>query len=291
MVALGPLHWAYLGGEFLPLSAARISPLDRGFLFADGVYEVIPVYAGRPFLFVEHCTRLARSLDAIRLRIPYDIDRWRAIVGSLIERNGGGDMYVYLQVTRGAEHGRNPAPLPASHTVFAFCAPLPIASAERRRDGIACITASDPRWARCDIKSVALLPNVLLRQQALDAGANEAILLRDGLLTEGTSSTVHAVLDGALVAPPESPRILPGTTRTVVAELARRCGIRYRSAEISAAQLRSAPEILLASALREIDAVTTLDGAAVGSGVPGPCYRQLRAAFDDLKRELRGTSW
>ena len=201
-----PLPICHLNGAWLPLREARISPLDRGFLYADGVYEVMPVFAGRPFRFAEHFDRLARSLRELRMRDPRSRAQWRELVASLVERNGGGDQYVYLQVSRGAEYGRNHAPLPqVEPTVFAFCAPLPTPTPEQLTRGIACITAIDTRWARCDIKSVALLANVLLRQLAVDAGAQETILLRDGMLTDASASTVHIVTSQVLVTPPAQP--------------------------------------------------------------------------------------
>jgi D-alanine transaminase len=280
-----------LNGQFLPLADARISPLDRGFLFADAVYEVMPVYGGRPFRFAEHFARLGRSLDAIRLRDPQGIEGWRTMTRELIARNGGGDLYIYLQVSRGADVGRNPAPLPDLHTVFAFCAPLPQQSADTKSRGIPAVTANDTRWARCDIKSVALLPNVLLRQQAVDAGAAETLLLRDGQLTEASSATVHVVIDTRLVTPPPSAQILPGTTRDVVELLADRCGIARRTATIAAGQLRSASEIMISSSLREVLPVTQLDGQTVGTGRPGPVWQRLRAEFDRYKQEVAATPW
>ena len=287
-----PLPVCYLNGEFVALRDARISPLDRGFLFADGVYEVMPVFAGRPFRFGPHFDRLARSLAEIRLRDPHDRAAWRALVASLIERNGGGDQYVYLQVTRGAEYGRNHAPLPELQpTVFAYCAPLPRPPAEHVEHGIACVTARDTRWSRCDVKSVALLANVLLRQLACDAGAQETILLRDGFLTDASASTVHVVRDGVLRTPPDSQWILPGTTRSVVEELATRIGLEWVATAVSEAELRTADEIWLAAATREVSAVTRLDGRPVGAGVPGPVFRRIRSAFDALKLELANQPW
>ena len=287
-----PLPICHLNGEWPALREARISPLDRGFLYADAVYEVIPVFEGRPFRFAEHFDRLDASMAAIRLRGPHDRDGWRRLLRELIARNGGGNQYVYLQVSRGAEYGRNHAPLPAvTPTVFAFCAPLPRASAGQRERGIACITTQDTRWARCDIKSVALLANVLLRQEAVDAGAQETILLRDGRLTEASSSAVHVVVDGVLVTPPHSPRILPGTTRTVVEELATRCGIPHHDRDVTERELRAASEILLSAATRDISAVTRLDGAAVGDGRPGPVWSRLDAAFAAHVNELSGRDW
>jgi len=287
-----PLPVCHLDGAFLPLRDARISPLDRGFLFADGVYEVMPVFAGRPFRFSPHFDRLARSLRELRLRDPHDRGGWHDLIRELIARNGGGDQYVYLQVTRGAEFGRNHAPLPElAPTVFAFCAPLPRAPTTHLEQGIACVTATDTRWSRCDIKSVALLANVLLRQLACDAGAQETILLRDGMLTDASASTVHLVLDGVLVTPPDSRWILPGTTRTVVEELATRIGLEWRNGPVTEAQLRAAEEIWLAAATREVSSVTRLDGQPVGAGRPGPAWRRIRVAFDILKSELATQPW
>lgn len=283
-----PLPLCYLNGEYLPLAEARISPLDRGFLFADGVYEVMPVYAGRPFRFAAHAERLARSLAGIAMDDPHSRDEWHSILGTLVERNGGGDQYVYWQVTRGAEAGRNHAPLPQlPRTVFAFCVPLPVPVA----GGLACITAADTRWARCDIKSTALLANVLLRQLAVDAGAAETILLRDGELMEASASAVHVVVGGEILMPPNSRRILPGTTRGVVEEMAARAGIPCRAVAVTEAQLRAADEIWLSAATRELQAVTSLDGTAVGSGRPGPVWRRVNEELQRYKAELEGTAW
>ncbi|MEO6186644.1 MAG: D-amino acid aminotransferase [Steroidobacteraceae bacterium] len=280
-----PLHWCHLNGERLPLTEARISPLDRSFLFGDGIYEVIPVYGGRLFRPLAHLARLDNSAAAIRLTNPHSAAQWQALLQDLVEANGGGDQYVYLQLSRGAEHGRNHAPLPViPPTVFAYSTPWPEPAAGTLRDGLACITAQDTRWARCDIKSVSLLANVLLRQQAVDAGAAETILLRDGELTEGSASTVHVVRAGVLVTPLNSRRILPGTTRGVIEELADELGIARRDARISEAELRTADEIWLGAATREVQPVTKLDGATVGTGLPGPVWRRIYAAYQSLRR-------
>jgi D-alanine transaminase len=287
-----PLPLCYLNGAYLPLTEARISPLDRGFLYADGVYEVMPVYAGRPFRFGAHLERLGHSLAGIRMTDPHTPAEWRAILGSLIERNGGGDQYVYWQVTRGAQHGRNHAPLPdIPRTVFAFCAPWPALPAGALEHGVSCVTADDTRWARCDIKSVALLANVLLRQLSAEADAAETILLRDGELTEASSSAVHVVLGGEVLVPPNSQRILPGTTRSAVEELAARCGIFWRAAPVSEAQLRAADEVWISGATREVWPVTRLDGHAVGSGRPGPVWRRIYAELQRYKQELAASPW
>ncbi|HWZ64974.1 MAG TPA: D-amino acid aminotransferase [Steroidobacteraceae bacterium] len=287
-----PLPLCYLDGDYLPLREARISPLDRGFLYADGVYEVMPVYGGRPFRFTAHAERLTRSLTALRMANPHSHDEWHAILGTLVERNGGGDQYIYWQVTRGAQYGRTHAPLPdIPRTVFAFCAPLPVATPQQLETGIACITAIDTRWARCDVKSVALLANVLLRQESIDAGAAETILLREGELTEASASAVHIVIGRELLTPPNSRRILPGTTRGVVEEMAGRAAIPWRSAPVSEAQLRAADEVLISAATREVQPVTSLDGRPVGSGKPGPHWRAIHEQLQRYKHELAGTPW
>jgi D-alanine transaminase len=287
-----PLPLCYLNGDYLPLIEARISPLDRGFLYADAVYEVMPVYGGRPFRFVAHAERLSRSLAGIRMEDPHTLDSWRAILGTLIERNGGGDQYIYWQVSRGAQPGRTHAPLPQiPRTVFAFCAPWPEPPRELAERGIACVTASDTRWARCDIKSTALLANVLLRQLSVDAAAAETILLRDGELTEASASAVHVVLGGEVLMPPNSRRILPGTTRGAVEEMAARAAIPCRVQAISEAQLRSADEVWISAATREVQPVTALDGRPIGSGRPGPLWRRVYEELQHYKQELAGTPW
>jgi D-alanine transaminase len=287
-----PLPLCYLNGEYLPLTEARISPLDRGFLYADAVYEVMPVYGGRPFRFAAHTERLARSLAGICMEDPHTPAEWRAIIAALISRNGGGDQYVYWQVTRGAQLGRTHAPLPhIARTVFAFCAPWPPPPADLLEKGISCVTAADTRWARCDIKSTALLANVLLRQLSVDAAASETILLRDGELTEASASAVHVVLGGEVLMPPNSHRILPGTTRSAVEELATRAAIPWRVQPVSEAQLRAADEVWVSAATREVQPVTSLDGHPIGSGRPGPLWRRTYEQLQRYKQELAGTPW
>ena len=282
-----PLPICFLNGDFMPLHEARISPLDRGFLYSDGAYEVTPVYGGRPFRFTQHHDRLTRSLREIRMEDPLAREAWRDLYRELIARNDHkGDLYIYVQVTRGAENGRNHAPLPdVPRTVFAFASPWPEGRAGWRENGLPAVTAQDTRWARCDIKSVALLANILLRQLAVDAGASETILLRDGELMEASASTVHVVRDGVLLTPHNSMRILPGTSRSVVEELADELGIARRDASISEAELRSADEIWLAAATREVQPVTRLDGKPVGSGTPGPLWRRIYDAWQKLRAD------
>jgi D-alanine transaminase len=273
-----PLPICYLNGALLPLREARISPLDRSFLFGDGVYEVIAVHAGYASRLGANIARLRRSLAELRIRNPHSDARWAELVNELAAANGGGDLYVYLQVSRGCEFGRNHAPLPdVDPTVFGFCAPLPGVSTEVLENGVACITASDTRWARCDIKSVALLANVLLRQQAVEAGAAETILLRDGWLTDASASAVHVVIGGEILTPPRSHQLLPGTTRGLIEELAAREQLPCRSAAVSDAALRSAEEVWLSAATRGVVPVTRLDGVSVGNGRPGPVWRRMHA--------------
>jgi len=282
----GPYPQCFLEGRQQALADARISPLDRSFLFGDGVYEVIPVYDGRLFRFAAHAERLARSLAALQMTDPYSREQWRQILEDLVMVNGGGDQSVYVQVSRGHEQGRNHVlPLNLQPTVFAYCSPWPQIDPAVLLDGVRCITLQDTRWARCDIKSVALLANILLRQQATEAGATEAILLRDGRLTEGSASTVHVVLDGEIITPPNSHRILPGTTRGVVIDCADSLGLAHRTAEVSESQLRSADEIWLASATREVQAVTRLDDQPVGTGQPGALWQRVYARYQTYKRE------
>lgn len=289
-----PLPICFLNDEFLPLREARISPLDRGFLYSDGAYEVTPVYAGRPFRFQQHHDRLTRSLKEIRMEDPLSREAWRDLYRQLISRNAAtsSDAYIYVQVTRGAEYGRNHAPLPeVPRTVFAFAAPWPNGRAGWLDKGLPAVTADDTRWARCDIKSVSLLANVLLRQLAVDHDATETLLIREGYLTDASASSVHVVLGGVLCTPPNSWKLLPGTTRGVIEEIAERAGVVWRSAPVSEPDLRAADEILLGAATREIQPVTLLDGRAVGDGKPGPVWRKLYDAYQAYKREIAGTPW
>jgi D-alanine transaminase len=284
-----PLPLCYLNGEYLPLAEARVSPLDRAFLFADAVYEVVPVYVGRPFRLLEHLDRLTRSLAGIRMVPPLSHAAWEEVCRELVTRNGGGDQYIYLQVTRGAEYGRNHAwPEGLKPTLFAYTNTLEPLSGHLAEGGVAAITAADTRWARRDIKSTALLANTLLKRLAVDAGAFETIMLENGALTEGSSTTVHVITRGEIRTPPNGHHILPGTTRDVVGELAARLGIPARSCQVTEAELRTADEVWLAFATRGLLAVTRLDGRAVADGVPGPLFLRTHRAFADYIRELAG---
>ncbi|MBS1230850.1 MAG: D-amino acid aminotransferase [Proteobacteria bacterium] len=276
---------AYLNGQFLPLAEARISPLDRGFLYADGGYEVIPVYSRHPFRIDEHLHRFQHTLDGIRLPNPHSIEQWRAIILRLIAQAPFDDQTVYIQVTRGADTKRDQLfPKGVAPTVFLFTAPLAGPTAAQRENGVAVITTADIRWGRCDLKSVALLANILARQQAADANCTEAIMLRDGLLTEGSATNVFCVKNGVIITPAKDHRILPGITYDVVLELAVRHGAAHQVRDVSEAELRSADELWLTSSTKEVLAITTLDGKPVGSGKPGPVTRQMHewyVAFRD----------
>jgi D-alanine transaminase len=267
---------AWLDGRYLPLAEARISPLDRGFLFGDAVYEGIPVYDGKVYRLEEHLDRLERSLRGIRIVPPLPRTAWRSLFGGLVARNGGGDLLVYLQVTRGVEPERMHVPAPGLRpTIFAMASRLAPLPADPMQRGTLAVTAGDFRWGRCDIKATTLLANVLLKWQAQDQGATEALLLRDGRLTEGSTSSAHVVREGRLVTPPQTHHVLPGTTRGVLLELAPRCGIESVVDEVSEGELHTAPEIILASAGGGVRAVTSLDGKPVGNGQPGPVFCRL----------------
>lgn len=275
---------AYLNGQFLPLAEARISPLDRGFLYSDGVYEVIPVYSRFPFRIDEHLARLQHSLDGIRLPNPHSDDEWRALILRLIAETEFADQLLYIQVTRGADVKRDPCfPKGVPQTVFMFTSPLVSPSAAQRETGVAAVTAPDIRWSRCDLKTVALLPNVLARELAVDAGCAETIMIRNGFLTEGSSTNVFAVKNGVILTPPQDNLILPGVTCNVVLELAQTHGAPLDVRPIAEAEVRDADELWITSSSKEVLAVVSLDGKPVGhgdtAGKPGPVTRQMYEWF------------
>lgn len=276
----------YLNGDFLPLAEARIPVLDRGFIFGDGVYEYIPVYSRKPFRMREHLGRLQASLDSIRLNNPLDEAGWAQRIHRLIAAQEFDDQALYIQITRGVAPRDAAFPANTPPTVFMMAHPLPTPSAELKTAGVSAITATDNRWLRCDIKAVSLLPNVLLRQMSVDAGCAETVLLRDGWLTEGTASSIFVVQTNVLLAPPKSHLILPGITYDIVLELAARHGIPYQIRPISEAEVRSADELWLASSPKEVLAIVTLDGNAVGDGRPGPLIRRVDALYQQYKMEV-----
>lgn len=275
----------YLNGTFLPLEDAKIPVLDRGFIFGDGVYEVIPAYHRRPFRLPDHLRRLHRSLDAVRIPNPHDDTGWTAIITELVARHEAPHQSLYLQVTRGVAKRDHGFPKDIVPTVFLMTNPLSLPAAEAVERGVPAVMATDNRWYRCDIKSTALLANVLLRQFALDQGAVESVLLRNGFLTEGSASNIFVVRDGVIATPPKSHLILPGITFDVVADLSRMHGFAYEQRDIAEAEVRTADELWLASSTREVLAITTLDGRPVGTGRPGPIFQRMYAAYQAYKRE------
>jgi D-alanine transaminase len=273
----------YLNGAYLPLADAKVSVLDRGFLFGDGVYEVIPAYNGRLFRLEDHITRLNNSLNGIRLPLPHSVADWEGIFRPLLADDR--DQYIYLQVTRGyapkRDHGFPEQIVP---TIFAMCADIkPFAG---RVDGIKAITLDDTRWQLCNIKAITLLGNILLRQEALDQGCAEAILVRNGYVVEGAASNLFAVLDGELITPPKSHEILPGITRDVILELAAAHNIPYQEDIIALEALHNASEIWVASSTREIVPVIELDGEQVGDGKPGPVWKRMDDLLQAYKKSL-----
>lgn len=281
----------FLNGEFLPLSQAKVSVLDRGFIFGDGIYEVAPVYGRRLFRFDEHMARLQRGLDKIRIPNPATRDEWlqrcRTLVAALAERTGAADQVVYIQVTRGVAPRDHVMPEGITPTVFMMTNPMKGVGAEQRHHGVACITARDFRWERGDIKSTSLLGNVLARQMSADHGAAETIMFRDGWLTEASASNVWIVHEGALLGPPKSEHVLEGIRVELLRELCEEVGIAYNLRPISEADVLAADEVLISSATKEVLAVTKIDGEGVGHGAlrgkPGPVYARLYEAYQQAK--------
>jgi D-alanine transaminase len=276
----------YLNGQFLPLTEAKISVFDRGFVFGDGVYELVPVYSKKPFRLDAHLRRLQASLDGIRLASPHAMDVWRDLILRLIDLQGFADQSLYIQVTRGVAPRDHAFPQGVAPTVFMFAQPLVTATAEQKAAGVCAVTAPDNRWLRCDIKAISLLANILLRQQAVDAGCAETVMLRDGFLTEGAASNIFVVKDGVLRAPPPSHLMLTGITYDVVLELAAAHGIPHEVRAIGEAEVRAADELWMTSSTKEVMAIVKLDGAAVGAGVPGPLAQRMDALYQAFKHQV-----
>jgi D-alanine transaminase len=276
----------YLNGEWMPIEQAKIPVLDRGFIFGDGVYEVIPSYSGHPFRLREHLVRLQSSLDGVRIANPYNPDRWDELVRDIVARNPWEDQYVYLQVTRGVAPRDHAFPKGAKPTVFMMANPLVTPPQSQREQGVAAVTVADNRWLRCDIKSTSLLANCLLRQAAADAGAVESVLLRDGMLTEGSASNIFVVKNGVIITPPKTNFILPGITYDVVIELARANRLPLEVRPVSEAEVRNADELWLTSSTKEVLPIATLDGKPVGAGKPGPLAARMNQLYQDYKRTV-----
>jgi len=281
----------YLNGEYAALRDAKVSVLDRGFIFGDGIYEVVPAYGGRLFRFDEHLARLDRSLAKVRIPNPHTREQWversRKLVAALIEKTGATDQLVYIQVTRGVAPRDHVMPADIVPTVFMMCTPMKPATPEQRHHGVACISARDFRWERGDIKSISLLGNVLARQMSADKDATETIMFRDGFLTEAAASNVWVVHEGAVLGPPKSERVLEGIRYELIRELCEEVGIAYNLRPIPEADVTAADELLLSSATKEILPVTSLDADPVGHGAlrgkPGPVYARLYEAYQRAK--------
>lgn len=276
----------YLNGEYLPIDEAKVSVLDRGFVFADGVYEVIPVYSDRLFRMSNHLQRLNNSLNAIKIDNPLTDSRWSEILTTLVEKNGGGDQSLYLQVTRGVAPRDHRFPENPSPTVFVMSDPL-IEPSQTLQQGIKVISVEDIRWKWCQIKSISLLPNILMRQQAIENGATEAILIRDGIATEGTASNLFIVKDGVISTPKKSNMLLPGITRDLVVELCHQHGFSCYEQDVSEKDLNDADEIWITSSTKEIVPVIEINGEKVGTGAPGKMWHQLITLYRSYKQRFR----
>ena len=278
----------YLNGQYLPIADAKISVLDRGFIFGDGVYEVIPVYSRKAFRLSEHLQRLQNSLDGIQLTNPHSHSAWATLINELIARNEGEDQYLYLHITRGIARRDHAFPNPpVQPTVFMMSNPLPAPPANLLACGVGAVTATDNRWLRCDIKAISLLPNVLLRQMAVDTGCTETILLRDNaFLTEGAASNIFVVKNGTLLAPPKDNLMLPGITYDVILEIAAANNIPHEVRKIAAAEVFTADELLLTSSTKEVLAITQLDGKPVGTGKPGEMFAKLHQLYQEYKEKV-----
>lgn len=278
----------YLNGAFMPIAEAKVPAMDRGFLFGDGAYEVIPVYSRRPFRLSEHLLRLRHTLDGIRLANPHDEAEWTRLIGEIVGRNEGEDQSVYLQITRGADMKRRNHAFPAgvAPTVFMMSEPLLTPPPSQRESGIATVSAPDVRWLRCDLKTISLLANCLLRQQAVEAGCVETILFRDGFMTEGAASNIFAVKDGILLAPPKDNLVMPGITYDVVLELAAAHGLPAEVRPVTEAEARDADELWMTSSTKEVLPIVLLDGRPVGDGKPGPVFARMYAWYQAFKQTV-----
>ncbi|MEO1582531.1 MAG: aminotransferase class IV [Pseudomonadota bacterium] len=281
------LEYGWHDGAVRPLSEIRISPLDRGFLFGDGVYEVIPAYGGKPLGLEEHLRRMTLSLAAIDLPEPCSQDALTSIIDQVLAANGPGNQSIYIQVSRSGDDGRDHKfPVANTPSLFLMTSPLTPPTWARYSEGFAAISLPDDRWQRCDIKSTSMLANVLARESATRSGALEALLERNGFLVEGAASAIGCVIDGRLCLPPESTAMLPSVTRHLTMDIASGIGVATHIAPITMDQVRSADELLLMSSTKEIAPLTSLDGAPIGAGKPGPTWDALFTAYQERKRTL-----
>ena len=290
MNQLPPLP-CYLNGEFTELQNAKISVMDRGFIFGDGVYEVVPVYGGQPFRFAQHMARLERSLTELRIANPMNRSEWAAVASKLIadyvQSTGAGgqngDQMIYIQVTRGVAMRDHVMPQDITPTVFVMSNKMSVPSEAARRQGVACVTADDFRWEKAHIKSTSLLGAVFSRQISFDAGATETVMFRDGHLSEAAASNVWVVKDGQVLGTPNDNLVLEGIRYGLIEEICQQQGIGFSLRRISREEVLQADELLLSSASKEVLAITSLDGKPVGSGRPGPVAERLYAGYQEAK--------
>ena len=291
MTFLPPLP-CYLNGEFTPLADAKISVMDRGFIFGDGVYEVVPVYAGQPFRFSQHMARLKRSLTELRIPNPLSAAQWQAVISRLIASYAESmvmeaqrtDQLVYIQITRGVALRDHAMPAHITPTVFAMTNRMPVSTVEQRANGVACVTADDFRWEKAHIKSTSLLGAVFARQIGVDAGAVETVMFRGDCLSEAATSNVWVVKNGEVLGPPPDNLVLEGIRYGLIAEICKELGLPFALRRLSRGEVESADELLLSSATKEVLAITLLDGKPIGTGRPGPIYHQLYAAYQAAKQ-------
>ena len=277
----------YLNGEFMPIDEARVPVLDRGFIFGDGVYEVIPVYGKRLFRLDEHLDRLANSLDATRIPNPYPESEWKKNLSQIVMKHEYEDQSVYVQVTRGVAKRDHAFPETITPTVFMMSNPLQVIDIDTFSKGVSAITLDDIRWQYCNIKAITLLPNILLKQTAVDEGAQEAILVRDGEVTEGSASNIFIVIDGVIKTPPKSSRLLPGITRDLIVELAAKNHINCVESNFSRTELSAADEVWLTSSTKEVLPIVKLNDEIIGDGKPGPVSRKMYEIFQVYKAQLK----
>jgi D-alanine transaminase len=276
----------FLNGKFMPIEEARVPVLDRGFIFGDGVYELVPVYSRVPFRMDEHLARLERSLAAVRITNPYGRAEWRDIILQLVAKQPFEDQGVYFQVTRGVAKRDHAFPKDTAPTVFIMSSPLVNPPRELVDRGATAVTAVDDRWLHCDVKSISLIGNCLLRQASADAGAVETILFRDHKLTEASASNVFVVRGGVILSPPKSNLILPGITYDVIGEIARAANLPLEYRDVSESEVRGADEVWVSSSSKEVLAIVTLDGVPVGGGKPGPLFRRVYALYQEFKQKV-----
>jgi len=272
---------AFVNDRFLPLAEARVSVEDRGFQFGDGIYELIRAYAGVPYRSVEHIARLERSAAALGLSLPFTGDRWVSLVSEAVARSGYPEAKVYIQVTRGVSPRDHAVSDPLTPTIVLTVRVLTPPDAALYAGGADVVTVPDTRWARCDIKSICLLPNVLAKERAREDGAFEALFVRDGFVLEGATSNVMVVQGGTLVTPPEGPMLLSGITRQVILTLSQKAGLPVKEQPVPKADLYAADEVFLTGTTIEVMPVARVNGRRIGAGAPGPVTRLLMARFGD----------